>query len=118
MNPCVYSAHVFLVNAVLCARVFEFRYAYAFLALYGTSVLYHTNVSWSNWIDKCAIGLVVLLGLCKFFIHSYGILRGSVIIGTCLVCFVSHFSGFSKTDVVHAMLIHGSTFVGHGLICL
>ncbi len=118
MNPCVYSAHIFLINAALCARVFCFRYAYAFLSLYVTSVLYHTNVSHVAWIDKCAIGAIVLLGLCKFVINSYGLFRSCCIIGACMSCMILHLFGITKSDLLHALLIHGSTFVGHGLICL
>jgi hypothetical protein len=118
MNPCVYSAHVFVSNAVLCAYAHEFRYAYAFLFLYATSILYHTNVPHVGWIDKCAIGAVVTLGLCKFLTRSYELVRSCFIVGACMACAAFYFFGLSKTDILHALFIHGSTFVGHGLICL
>jgi uncharacterized membrane protein YeaQ/YmgE (transglycosylase-associated protein family) len=120
-NPCMYSAHIFLVNAALCACVCKFRYAYAFLALYVTSILYHSNygIGWIAWVDKCAIGAVVLLGLCKFVTtNSYGLFRSCCIVGACIACMILHFFGITKSDLLHALLIHGSTFVGHVLICL
>lgn len=65
-----YTSHFFLLNSALCARIYEFNYAYAFLILYLTSILHHSNYTFEfadvvRILDKLAIAIVVILGTCN-----------------------------------------------------
>lgn len=115
----ILTAHLFIVNSALCARIHEFRYAYAFLFLWVTSILYHTDPTQhiTQILDKIAIVSVVLLGTCKFVTTKYTVAQQAIIVTSFVACALSYVCGWTRTDLAHSIIIHGCTLIGHAVIC-
>jgi hypothetical protein len=63
LNLCFYSSFIFLTNVIVLFFLGYTFYAFLFLCLWLTSVLYHSNPSTKNYIlDKISILGVVLYG--------------------------------------------------------
>ena len=68
LNSCFYSSFIFLKNVILFLYLGYTFYAFLFLCLWLTSVLYHSNPSTTNYIlDKLSIFGVVVYGGYLFF---------------------------------------------------
>jgi hypothetical protein len=118
-----YTSHFFLINSALCARIYEFNYAYAFLILYLTSILHHSNCSFGfadvvRILDKLAIAIVVILGTCKFVTTTkYTFAQRAIVVGMFACSVISYTTGLSQSNVMHSVLVHGSALIGHACIC-
>lgn len=68
LNSCFYSSFIFTTNVILFLYLGYTFYAFLFLCLLLTSVLYHSNPSTTNYIlDKLSIFGVVVYGGYLYF---------------------------------------------------
>lgn len=68
LNSCFYSSFIFTTNVILFLYLGYIFYAFLFLCLLLTSVLYHSNPSTTNYIlDKLSIFGVVVYGGYLYF---------------------------------------------------
>ena len=131
LNFCVYSSFIFLTNVVVFLFLGYTFYAFLFLCLWLTSLLYHSNPSTTNYIlDKLSIGGVVLYGGYLFLTKwdSISTKMALIIIVTFLSTIYLYYYGYTNQSYCfdknqeRGMLFHSGMHVissiGHHLIAL
>jgi hypothetical protein len=67
-NCCFYSSFIFLLNSILAFYYEYYVYAFLFLLLVCTSLIFHSTINiYTNLLDKISIFLVVLYGSYLFY---------------------------------------------------
>jgi|688.fasta_scaffold687990_1 hypothetical protein len=131
LNSCFYSSFIFLTNVTLLLYLGYIFYAFLFLSLWLTSVLYHSAPSATNYIlDKLSIIGVVVYGGYLFFIKldSISIKMAIIIIVTFLTTIFLYGYGYKvqkycfdkkkkRANLFHSGL-HLISSIGHCCIAL
>jgi hypothetical protein len=131
LNSCFYSSFIFLTNVILLLYLGYTFYAFLFLSLWLTSVLYHSAPSATNYIlDKLSIIGVVVYGGYLFFIKldSISIKMAIIIIVTFLTTIFLYGYGYKvqkycfdkkkkRANLFHSGL-HLISSIGHCCIAL
>lgn len=128
---CVYSSFIFLTNVIVFLFLGYSFYAFLFLCLWLTSVLYHSNPSTTNYIlDKLSIGGVVLYGGYLFLMKwdSISTKIALIIILTFLATIYLYSYGYAKQiycfdknqerEMIFHSGLHAISSIGHHLIAL
>ena len=128
---CIYSSFIFLTNVIVFLFLGYTFYAFLFLCLWLTSVLYHSNRSTTNYIlDKLSIGGVVLYGGYLFLMKwdSISTTIALIIILTFLSTIYLYSYGYAKqiycfdNNQERGILFHSGlhiiSSIGHHLIAL
>ena len=69
-NYCIYSSFVFLTNVVAGIYFKQYLYAFLFLLLTYTSIVYHSSKTLlSSILDKIALYSIIFYGGYKFYIN-------------------------------------------------
>ena len=131
LNFCFYSSFIFLTNVIVFFILGYTFYAFLFLCLWLTSVLYHSNPSTTNYIlDKLSILGVVLYGGYLFLMKwdSISTKIALIIIVTFLSTIYLYSYGYAKQSYCfdknqeRGMLFHSGlhiiSSIGHHLIAL
>ena len=131
LNFCFYSSFIFLTNVIVFLFLGYTFYAFLFVCLWLTSLLYHSNPSTTNYIlDKLSIGGVVLYGGYLFLMKwdSISTQIALIIIVTFLSTIYLYSYGYAKQSycfdknqergkLFHSGL-HVISSIGHHLIAL
>jgi hypothetical protein len=131
LNSCFYSSFIFLTNVTLFLYLGYTFYAFLFLCLWLTSVLYHSAPSATNYIlDKLSILGVVVYGGYLFFtkLDSISIQMAMIIIVTFLMTIFLYGYGYKvqrycfdkkkkRANLFHSAL-HVISSIGHYFIAL
>lgn len=130
INSCIISSFIFLTNSFV-AYTFNMKiYAFLFLLLWITSLIYHTRKNiYTNILDKLVIFTIFTYGLYLFCIKPHSnlstkIIKFFIILSFLLTLFLYIYGEFYKTiyqiqtqQFLHSVLhIIGS--IGHHLIVL
>jgi hypothetical protein len=131
LNCCFYSSFIFLTNVIVFLFLGYTFYAFLFLCLWLTSLLYHSNPSTTNYIlDKLSIGGVVLYGGYLFLTKwdSISTTIALIIILTFLATIYLYSYGYAKqiycfdNNQERGILFHSGlhiiSSIGHHLIAL
>ena len=131
LNFCFYSSFIFLTNVIVFLFLGYTFYAFLFLCLWLTSIVYHSNRSTTNYIlDKLSILGVVLYGGYLFLMKwdSISTTIALIIILTFLATIYLYSYGYARqiycfdknqerANLFHSGL-HIISSIGHHLIAL